>query len=284
MQYRPYRSRLISVIGFGGIIVTGESTANAAAYVGEAIDRGVTYFDVAPAYGDAEERLGPALQPYRSDVFLACKTNIREAAGAEAELNRSLSRLHTDHFDLYQIHGIQSEEEVDRVLAPGGALEMIERRRDAGDIRYIGFSAHHEDAALRLLDAFHFDSILFPINRYVWHAGGVGPRVIHAARERGTEVLALKALAMSRWDEAQERTWSKTWYRPAENAHEAADGLRFTLSRPVVSAVSPGHIEHFRWACDAADHFVPLSADEERAVHAAAADVPPIFSRTVGAI
>jgi predicted aldo/keto reductase-like oxidoreductase len=194
MQYRQYRSDVISVVGFGGICVAHETPQDARRIVDEAINRGVTYFDVAPSYANAEERLGPALEPYRKDVFLACKTTVREAAGAEEEFENSLRLLRTDHFDLYQIHAIQTEEEVDQVLAPGGTLEMITRRRDAGQIRYVGFSAHNEDAALRLLEAFPFDSVLFPINRFVWHAGEVGPRLLEAARARGSEVLALKAL------------------------------------------------------------------------------------------
>jgi predicted aldo/keto reductase-like oxidoreductase len=161
---------------------------------------------------------------------------------------------------------------------------MIQRRRDAGQVRYIGFSAHNEDAALRLLDAFPFDSVLFPVNRVIWHAGNVGPRLLEAARSRGAEILALKALALRRWEEGEEHNWSKTWYKPADTFEQAELGLRFTLSRPVAAAVSPSHEEHLWWACDAADRFVPLSAAEEEAIAVAAREVEPIFSRTVVAI
>jgi len=65
----------LSIIGFGGIIVSGEEQPDANSFVSEAIDRGINYFDVAPTYGDAEEHLGPALEPYRKDVFLACNTD-----------------------------------------------------------------------------------------------------------------------------------------------------------------------------------------------------------------
>src|SRR5574340_1626482 len=83
-----------------------DATADeASARVAHAIDRGVNYFDVAPSYGNSEERLGPALAPYRKQVFLACKTQKRDKAGAEAELDSSLRRMQTDHFDLYQLHG-----------------------------------------------------------------------------------------------------------------------------------------------------------------------------------
>lgn len=90
----------LSILGFGGIVVRDATPAEADRRVGEAVDRGVNYFDVAPSYGDAEEKLGPALEPHRDGAFLACKTTEREAAGARAELEQTLKRLRTDHLDL----------------------------------------------------------------------------------------------------------------------------------------------------------------------------------------
>ena len=98
--------RKLSVIGFGGLLLKDSTPAQAAEWVREAFEAGVNYFDVAPTYGNSEERLGPALEPYRRDVFLACKTTQRKRAEAAAELDRSLSRLRTDYFDLYQLHGV----------------------------------------------------------------------------------------------------------------------------------------------------------------------------------
>lgn len=274
----------LSVVGFGGILVTNETAEESARRVSIAIERGVNYFDVAPTYGNAEEMLGPALEPYRNDVFLACKTNRRDAAGAEEEFAASLKKLRTDRFDLYQLHGIQSDQEVDQVLAPDGAIAFLKKLRDRGDVRFLGFSAHNEDAAIRLLSEFTFDSVLFPINFATWYAGDFGPRLVEATGKRGAAVLALKSLAMTRWKEGEERTWSKTWYRPVGSFEEAERNLRFTLSRPVVAAVSPGHIEHFQWACDAADRFTPLSEAEEREVEQLAKSTAPVFSRDVTSI
>ena len=114
MEYRALgkTGEKLSVIGFGGIIVMNETPEQAQAQVDRAVESGVTYFDVAPGYGNAEERLGPALEPYREDCFLACKTGQREKAAAWEELKRSLDRLKTDHFDLYQHHGVSSMADV----------------------------------------------------------------------------------------------------------------------------------------------------------------------------
>src|SRR5574341_1928125 len=155
----------LSIVGFGGIVVIGQAQTDANREVARAFDRGVNYFDVAPSYGggEAEEKLGIALQPYREKSFLACKTMRRDAKGARQELENSLKVLRTDHFDLYQLHAMGGMEEVDTVLGAGGALEAFMKAREDGKVRFLGFSAHNEEAAMRLLDKFPFDSVLFPL-------------------------------------------------------------------------------------------------------------------------
>ena len=92
MEKRKYgrHEETLSIIGFGGILLSQEEPAESSRLVAKAIDRGINYFDVAPTYGNAQERLGPALEPYRKDVFLACKTTKRSAEESEAELHNSL--------------------------------------------------------------------------------------------------------------------------------------------------------------------------------------------------
>ncbi len=243
----------LSIIGFGGIVVRDTSPADAAEHVARAVNRGINYFDVAPGYGNAEERLGPALEPYRDQVFLACKTGQRLAKDVDAELNRSLERLKTDYFDLYQFHAVSSLEQADQILAPGGALEAFIAARERGLIRHIGFSAHSEAAALRLLDAFPFDSVLLPVNLYCWRDGAFGPRVCERAAERGTGILAIKSLAKRPLREGEPKKWPKCWYVPIDSASEARAALSFTLSQPVTAAVCPGHAELLWLVCDALD-------------------------------
>lgn len=280
MDTRPYGKTGIplSVIGFGGLLVSEETPATAASIVSEAVDRGVNYFDVAPSYGNAEERLGPALEPYRDRVFLACKTQEREGPAARASLERSLSRLRSDHFDLFQFHAVTSREDVERILAPGGALEAVLEARTEGLVRFVGFSAHSEEAALRLLTAYSFDSVLFPVNWASWLGAGFGASVARACEDRGVPLLALKSLASRALADGEGRHRSKAWYVPVDNFGDASLGLRFTLSRPgVVAAVSPGHRDLFRWACDAAEDLAPLSEAELANLSRRAAAATPVF-------
>jgi predicted aldo/keto reductase-like oxidoreductase len=279
---RPYGDTddLLSIIGFGGIVVMNAEQDHANRVVAEAFDRGVNYFDVAPGYGDAEIKLGPALAPYRKDAFLACKTSQRTRAEADAEFERSLERLKTDHFDLYQLHGlIDMEQDVEPVFHKGGVVDMMVERQKAGQIRYLGFSAHSVQAACAALDRFDFDSVLFPFNFGAWKIGNFGPQVVEKAQEKGAARLALKAMAKSNWVEGDPKreSYGKCWYEPLTDPEEAVLGLRWTLSQPITAALPPGEERLFRIALDAATNLPPITPGEEERLTQIAREAGPLF-------
>ena len=267
----------LSILGFGGIVVMDATPDEAALRVKEAIDHGVNYFDVAPTYGDAEAKLGPALAPFRQQVFLACKTTQRRKTEAAAELDRSLKRLRTDHVDLYQLHAVTTPEEVETILGPDGALETFVNARKAGKTRFLGFSAHSVEAALTLMERFSFDTILFPINYATWHAGNFGPQVLARAQERGMGILALKAMAKGPWPAGATHTHPKCWYEPLSRPEDALLGLRFTLSHPVTAALPPGDEKLFRLALELAEKIAPLQPSEVETIKKTALLGEPIF-------
>jgi aryl-alcohol dehydrogenase-like predicted oxidoreductase len=270
----------LSIIALGGIVVTDTEQSFANNMVAEAFDRGINYFDVAPTYGNAQERLGPALEPYRERVFLACKTTKRDKEGAAAELKNSLKLLRTDHLDLYQLHALTKMEELDKALGPGGAMETYVAARKAGKIRFIGFSAHSVETALAAMDRFDFDTILFPFNFVLFSQANFGPQVLKRAQEKSMGILALKAMAKTTWPKAmkkEERPHPKCWYQPAALPDEAALALRWTLSQPTTAAVPPGDERYFRLAMDVAQKFEPIRPEEEKTLMARAAGVEPLF-------
>ncbi|MDP6125920.1 MAG: aldo/keto reductase, partial [Candidatus Latescibacteria bacterium] len=269
----------LSLVGFGGMVVVGLEQEEANSIVAEAVERGINYFDVAPTYGDgeAEEKLGIALQPYRDDVFLACKTICRDSKGAREELERSLSRLKTDRFDLYQFHGVTVLDEVDTILALGGAMETYAQARDDGQFEYLGFSAHSEAAAISLLDRVELDSALFPINATCFAQGDFGPRIIERAKERGVARLALKAMASRAREKDTENPYPNCWYTPVHEPERARLSLRFTLSEEITAAVPPGDIRLFRLAMDIASEFEPLSVIERQEFLVSTEGMTPIF-------
>ena len=285
MQRRPFGSTGtdLSLIGFGGIIVMNVSTDEASAYVGEAIDRGINYFDVAPSYGNAEEMLGPALAPYREDIFLACKTGKRDASGAAEELDNSLRKMRTDHFDLYQLHAITSDDDVAQAFGPGGAMETFVKARDAGKVKYLGFSAHSVTAALAAMERFDFDSILFPFNYITYQKADFGPQVMKAAQAEGVARLALKGMARGPWrdNDPLRSEYPKAWYEPLADRSEAELALRYTLSLPITAAIPPGDIRLFRMAADIAESFTPLTAAEQEAIRLQAQADQPLFSHPI---
>jgi len=280
LERRPYgeTGEELSIIGLGGIVVSGIEQREANEIVARAVDRGVNYFDVAPTYGNAQERLGPALEPYRDDSFLACKTTQRKAVEARAELEESLRLLRTDHVDLYQLHGLANDEEVDVVFGPGGAMEAFVEARDKGLVRYIGFSAHSVSAALKALDAFEFDSVLFPFNAVCIENGGFGPRVVAKAEERGAARLALKAMAWTPAPAEHERRYAKCWYQPIDDRDLAYLALRYTLDLPITAAIPPGDEGLFEMAVDLGLRYRPLEDAERETLLTALDGVAPIFA------
>jgi aryl-alcohol dehydrogenase-like predicted oxidoreductase len=282
LQQRQYGQTgvKLSIIGFGGIVVDGAEQKHANRVVAEAFEKGVNYFDVSPTYGDAELKLGPALEPYRKKVFLACKTGQRRREGASEELNESLRRLRTDYFDLYQLHSITDvKDDVDAVFAKDGAIEVFLEAKKQGQIRYLGFSAHSEQAALAAMDRYDFDSVLLPVNFATFYKNGFGPRVIAAAKSKGMAILALKSLARQQWpkDDPLREQYPKCWYQPLTEREDARLGLYFTLSQPITAAISPGEESLFRMALDLGLNFKPISIQDLEKVKQMAGSLNPIF-------
>jgi len=272
----------LSIIGFGGIVVSGIDQEHANRVVAEAVERGVNYFDVAPSYGDAEVKLGPALAPYRKNVFLACKTEHRTKEGTAAELKESLRRLQTDHLDLYQLHAISDiQKDVDTAFGKNGAMEVLIEAKKQGQVRHLGFSAHSEEAALAAMDRYDFDSILFPINFATFYKDNFGPRVIEAAKSKGVARLALKAMAKQQWpkDDPMREQYPKCWYQPLTNRDEAKLALYFALSQPITAAIPPGDETLFRMAIELAMGFRPVSQQEKQTLQQTAQSLNPIFGR-----
>ncbi len=267
----------LSVIGFGGIMLNENPQDFADELVAKAFELGVNYYDVAPGYGTAQERLGPALEPYREKCFLACKTHDRTAAGSQAELEDSLKKLRTDHFDLYQLHALSSVDEVEQVFGPGGAMETFVKAKKDGKVKHLGFSAHSVDAALLAMKNFDFDSILFPINFACWNAGDFGPQVFEEAEKRGMGILALKSMALTRLKDGEEKIFKNVWYRPVLDEEVMKMALKYSLSKNITAAVPPGKNTLFLKALEFMNGYKPITEQETQKLLALAKVTEPVF-------
>jgi aryl-alcohol dehydrogenase-like predicted oxidoreductase len=159
----------LTVVGQGGWALALLRNKDAArAHVRHAYDLGINYFDTAHGYwdGHSEEVYGDVLPDVRKNVFITTKCGKRTREGAEAELNESLKSMKTDYIDLWQMHAIQSQADIDKIFAPGGAIEAFEAAKKAGKCRFFGFTGHHDPhthvAMLKAYDK--WDSILMPLH------------------------------------------------------------------------------------------------------------------------
>ncbi len=269
----------VSAIAFGGIMLNDNPQEFANEIVAKAWDLGVNYYDIAPGYGNAQEKLGPALKPYRKNSFLACKTGRRDAAGAEQELNDSLKKLQTDHFDLYQLHAItRVKEDVERVFEKDGAMETFIRAKKEGKVRFLGFSAHSVPAAMRALELYDFDTVMFPINFAVWNAGDFGPQIYELALKRNLGIIALKSMALTLNKPGQEKYDKNVWYQPIQEDDTMKMALKFTLSKKIATAIPPGKSTLFLKALDVMKSYKPITRSETRKLVALAAETVPVFT------
>jgi predicted aldo/keto reductase-like oxidoreductase len=278
----------VSVVGFPGLALSNYDQEQCNKGLVDAFERGVNYYDVAPAYGkdgDCEKKMGVGLQALdRSKIFLACKTKMRDAEGARMELERSLERLKTDHFDLYQLHHIRTPEEVTQALGPAGAMETILKAKEQGKIRFIGFSAHTTKGALAALNGFKFDTVMFPINFVEFYKIGFGKAVLELAAEKGTGVVGMKALSKGPWPEGVERT-RKWWYRATETQEEANAAIRFTLSQKGVAAgIPPSFLDLVDKAITAGCSYSPITEAETKQLEQTAQTCLSLFQKQEEAV
>jgi diketogulonate reductase-like aldo/keto reductase len=253
---------------YGGIISRQDGQDASNNYVAWAIDRGINYFDVAPSYGDAQEKLGISLQPYRKDKYLACKTTQRKRVDAEKEFEQSLKMLHTDYFDVYQLHSLTTPDDVDQAFGPGGVMEMIEKEKQRGRIRKVGFSAHSQTQAIRAISMYDFDTMMFPTNWQMIMRDGWSTEAIKTAKKHDMGVIAIKGLIHRSWINQEERkAYPKSWCKPIDvsDVPFGVAALKYTFKSGADVIIPPGDFRDFAFCVDHIDEILgsPLSNSEQ---------------------
>lgn len=236
-----------------------------------AMDNGVNMIDIAPTYGQAETRLNPWIEKYRNQFFLAEKTLKRNKKGALRQLNRSLERLGTTHFDLYQFHAVASIDELNQILSEGGAMEAFKEAKETGLIKHIGITAHEDvrilQRALELSD--DIDTVLLPV--YVGAMVNPNPvndfrPVLQMAQEKNVGVTAIKAICKGRWkgESTRGKNKYKTWYEPLDTQDLVDQAVWFTLSQEGVTTYSlPCDVRLWPLIFDAIKRYRKLNNEEQ---------------------
>jgi aryl-alcohol dehydrogenase-like predicted oxidoreductase len=261
MLYRQLGTtgEMVSAIGLGGFhIGMQKDPAESIKLIQTAIDRGITFMDNCWDYNDgiSEVRMGQALRNgYRQKVFLMTKIDGRTASAYNKQLEQSMGRLQTDVIDLVQFHECIRLEDPDRIFASGGALEAAVAARQAGKIRYIGFTGHKDPVVhLRMLELaqkhnFHFDTVQMPINVMDAHFRSFTNEVMPVALKRGIGVLAMKTFGDN--------------FILTSGTVQPIEALHYGLTQPVSVVITGIDSQKIlEQALDAARTFKPMSKAE----------------------
>lgn len=176
-------------MGMGGIPIQRLSASDADRVLGKAVDAGINFFDTARGYTDSEAKFGRVLGRRRPQVLIASKSFSRGADDILRDIETTLGNLRSDYVDLYQCHNVASEADLERVLAPDGAVAGMLRAREQGKVRYIGISGHKPRIVARALERFPFAAVQVPANFMETDAMA---ELIPAARRSGAGVIAMK--------------------------------------------------------------------------------------------
>ena len=194
----------LPIFGLGGAGQTplswdGKET-EARELIEKAFNLGIRYFDTAASYGPSEDYLGKVLPSKRSEIFLVSKTAQRDRDGAWRELERSLKRLNTDYLDVWQMHHVSFQEELDTIFSNSGAVKAIEEAKEQKVIKFSGITGHHEpDIIAQGLERYDFDTTLIPINAAdKFHPRPFLPVVLPVAKKKNVGVVGMKIPAYGR--------------------------------------------------------------------------------------
>jgi len=259
----------VSMLGLVGYHLGRPTEAEAIKIVRTAADNGITFMDNCWDYndGDSEVRMGKALRDgYRQKVFLMTKIDGRDAKTAAQQIDQSLQRFETDHIDLLQFHEVIRMNDPERIFAQGGGMEAAVKAREAGKVRFIGFTGHKSPQIhkhmLEVADQhqFKFDSIQMPLNVMDAHYESFAEIVLPMAQQRHIGVLGMKPMGDS--------------ILLKSGKVNAIECLRYTLSLPT-SVVITGcqSMKDLQQAIDLGRSFKPLTESERAALLGKTAEV-----------
>jgi aryl-alcohol dehydrogenase-like predicted oxidoreductase len=267
---------------FGGAAFWEISQADADKVMEQVIEAGVNHIDIAPSYGQAEERVGPWMPRERDRFFLGCKTMERTKQGAWDEMQRSLKRLQTETFDLYQCHAVTTMEELDAVTMKGGALEAFVEGRQRGLFKYIGITGHGVNAPQIYLEAlrrFDFDSVMFPLN-FVQMGNPefrkYAEELIAECKAKDVGTMLIKTVTKAAWGERQHT--ATTWYEPFDKLDEIQRAVNFALSYEVTGLCTAGDTRVLPMVLKACENFVKLNDVEKEKMIGSANQYEPLFT------
>lgn len=205
MPARPLgkTGRDVRIFSLGGQSTLEQSGTDeeSEAIINRAIDLGVNYIDTAAAYGrgQSETYIGRVMKSRRNEVFLATKTNRRSYDDSMKLLEQSLKNLQTDHLDLWQLHNVRTQEDLDKIFADDGAIKALEKARDQKVVRFLGITGHFDPFILRKgIQQYPFDTILMALNAADKHNKSFIDNLLPVAVKKKMGIIGMKIPARGR--------------------------------------------------------------------------------------
>ena len=263
----------VSILALGGVIgmqLPPSKDHDPAALAEKALDLCISYLDTAPVYnnGQSETNYGQVLDRRRKEVFLACKTGDRSYDGTMRSVEQSLKRLRTDHFDLLQIHGVSSKEDLPAWGKPGGVYAALLKLREQKVTRFIGVTGHDNAEMLRRgIDMYEFDTLLTTLNP-VSRRRPFREDLLRMANEKRMGVIAMKVMGGGNGCLVVGNPYKKLMYPYHDQTSqqvEAQSLIRYSLGLPIsVAVIGVANIEQLKANVDVVKQIRPMNVVEQK--------------------
>jgi aryl-alcohol dehydrogenase-like predicted oxidoreductase len=255
--------------------------------INHALDLGVNYIDTSSIYGApsrwSEQYVGQVMKTRRNEAFLATKTKERTRDGSMRMIEKSLQLLNTDHVDLWQLHDIGLQQDVDAIWAKGGAMEALLEMKEQNVVRFLGVTGHYRpEALIDAVNRYPFDTILMAMNAADSHIHSFTDQLLPLVVEKQMGIIGMKVPSRGRlltsWTppplEQQQHSWEGSAIATRPGVMTMKDAMRFTLSHPVSTVIiGCDNIAQLDQNVEIAREFTPLSQSQMAALNELAAPV-----------
>ncbi len=239
-----------------------------------AIDLGVNYIDTAASYGGgvSQKHIGMVMKTRRKEVWLSSKTHDRSYDGSMRLLEESLNSLQTDHLDMWQLHNVQRQDQVDQIFADDGALKALIKAKEEGVVRHLGVTGHYEPMILlECLNRFDFDAILLAVNAADVHYLSFKNYLLPEAQKKGVAIIGMKVATRGRmistWTPPPLEDQPERMRTPLPGTITIKEALNYNMTLPVSTTIlGVDNLEQIEENMKIASEFSPLSDQEMQAL------------------
>lgn len=268
-----YKVGILSLGGQASIEIEGNEKLSEQ-IVNRALDLGVNYIDTAASYGGgvSQKHIGRVLKTRRKEVWISTKTHDRTYDGSMRLLDESLRSLQTDHLDLWQLHNVQRQDQVDQIFADDGAIKAFEKAKSEGIVKHLGITGHYEPMILlQCINRYDFDTILMAVNGADVHYLSFKNYLLPEVQKKGMGIISMKVATRGRM--------LSTWAPPPLEDQPARmatlkpgaltirEALQYNMTLPVsTTIIGVDDVAQIEENVSIASEFSPLSNDQMAAI------------------